>query len=105
MGRPPHPLGVSGKVRIYRTESGWRARTTYHDHDGVTREVQRHGRTKAAAERALAIAREGPLSSSRPVVAPDKFFPADSLLPGATPAQDANAAAVGNRVMYRSRPG
>ena len=56
MGRPPHPLGVSGKVRTYRTESGWRARTTHRDHDGVTREVQRHGRTKAAAERALAIA-------------------------------------------------
>lgn len=56
MGRPPHPLGVSGKVRLYRTESGWRARTTYRDHDGVTREVQRHGRTKATAERALAIA-------------------------------------------------
>src|SRR4051812_34172841 len=56
MARPPHPLGTTGNVRTYRTRSGWRARTTYRDFDGITREVQRHGRTEAAAKRALAEA-------------------------------------------------
>jgi integrase len=56
MGRPPHPVGTSGRVRSYRSGSGWRSRTTVRDHDGVTREIQRAGRTKAEAERKLAIA-------------------------------------------------
>jgi hypothetical protein len=56
MVRPPLRIGTSGRVRTYRTPSGWRARTTYRDYDGVTREVERHGRTKAAAERLLATA-------------------------------------------------
>jgi integrase len=56
MARPPLGLGTSGSVRTYRTPAGWRARTTYRDYDGVTREVQRHGPTKAKAERALAEA-------------------------------------------------
>jgi integrase len=50
------PIGTSGKVRTYRTETGWRARTTFRDYDGRTREVQQHGRTKAEAERRLAEA-------------------------------------------------
>jgi len=49
-------LGTSGVIRTYRTRVGWRARTTYRDFDGVTREVQRHGRTEAMAKRALAEA-------------------------------------------------
>lgn len=56
MGRPPLSLGTAGRVRSYRMASGWRSRTTYRDPDGVTREVQRTGRTKAASERALAEA-------------------------------------------------
>ena len=56
MVRPPLPIGTSGRVRTYRTPSGWRSRTTYRDYDGVTREVEKHGRTKAAAERLLASA-------------------------------------------------
>ena len=56
MVRPPLPIGTSGRVRTYRTPSGWRARTSYRDYDGVTREVEKHGRTKAAAERLLATA-------------------------------------------------
>ena len=40
MVRPPLPIGASGRVRTYRTQSGWRARTTYRDYDGITREVQ-----------------------------------------------------------------
>lgn len=56
MGRPPHPIGTAGRTRTYQTPTGWRARTTFRDHDGVTREVQRAGKTKAAAERALQAA-------------------------------------------------
>ena len=56
MARPPMSLGTSGVIRTYRTRVGWRARTTYRDFDGVTREVQRHGRTEAMAKRALAEA-------------------------------------------------
>src|SRR3954466_7067724 len=56
MARPPLPIGTYGTIRTYRTPAGWRARTTYRDYDGVTREVQRHGPTKAKAERALAEA-------------------------------------------------
>lgn len=56
MARPPHPIGTAGKVRTYRTASGWRARTTVRDYDGKTREVQRHGQTEASAKRYLAEA-------------------------------------------------
>jgi len=56
MVRPPLPIGTAGRIRTYRTPSGWRSRTTYRDYDGVTREVEMHGRTKAAAERRLATA-------------------------------------------------
>ena len=54
MPRHPLPLGTWG--RITRTELGpdrWRARAKYRDHDGVTRVVERTGKTGAAAERAL----------------------------------------------------
>jgi integrase len=47
------PLGTYGKIRTYRHASGWKARTLYRDWDGKTRHVQKHGRTEAAAERAL----------------------------------------------------
>ena len=40
MPRPPLPIGTSGRVRTYRTRSGWRSRTTYRNYDGITREVQ-----------------------------------------------------------------
>ncbi len=53
MVRPPLPIGTSGRVRTYRTPSGWRARTSYREYDGVTREVEKHGRTEATAERLL----------------------------------------------------
>jgi hypothetical protein len=47
---PPAALSTSP----YGT--GYRARTRYRDYDGVTRRVERHGRTKGAAERALRMA-------------------------------------------------
>lgn len=57
MGRPPHPIGTAGAIRTYKDGPGrWRARTTFRDFDGVTREVQKAGKTEAAAKRALAEA-------------------------------------------------
>ncbi|MER7078504.1 Site-specific recombinase XerD [Saccharopolyspora kobensis] len=53
MPRPPLPIGTYGKIRFYETGSGWRAVTKFRDFDGVTRPVERSGRTKAAAERIL----------------------------------------------------
>ncbi len=53
MGRPPLPIGTYGKIRTYQTVTGWRARTKYRDADGVTRPVERTGRSEAAAVRAL----------------------------------------------------
>ncbi|MFE9745995.1 tyrosine recombinase XerC [Saccharothrix saharensis] len=53
MPRPPLPLGTHGKIRTYRTSTGWRATTKFRDFDGVTRPVERWGKTKAAAVRAL----------------------------------------------------
>ena len=77
MPRPPLPIGTSGKVRTYRTESGWRSRTTYRDYDGITREVQMHGRTKALAERRLATAlRDRVYSGGGSALTPDSRFSA-----------------------------
>jgi hypothetical protein len=43
-------------LRFYRTDNGWRVRTYVRDPDGKTREVERRGRTKNAAEQALKTA-------------------------------------------------
>lgn len=53
MGRPPLALGTAGKVRYYGSGKDWRARCLYRDYDGVTREVERSGVSKSAADRAL----------------------------------------------------
>lgn len=53
MPRPPMPLGTHGKIRTYPTSTGWRATTKFRDFDGATRTVERWGKTKAAAVRAL----------------------------------------------------
>ena len=49
-------VGTAGRVRTYRTGTGWRARTLYRDYDGITRDLERAGKTRGAAERALAEA-------------------------------------------------
>jgi integrase len=41
---------------VYRTAAGWRARTRYRDYDGQIRGVQRHGKTRGAAEQSLRLA-------------------------------------------------
>ena len=56
LGRPPLSLGTHGAFRFYRTDTGYRARALVRDYDGRTRHVERHGATKAAAERALKLA-------------------------------------------------
>ncbi|RAS62943.1 hypothetical protein C8D87_10791 [Lentzea atacamensis] len=53
MGRRPLDVGTYGKIRFYSTSTGWRATTKFRDYDGITRPVERSGRTKTAAERAL----------------------------------------------------
>ncbi len=54
MARPPLPLGTWGKITRKETAPGrWRARAQYRDFDGVTRPVERYGKSGAAAERAL----------------------------------------------------
>lgn len=50
MGRPRLPIGTYGEIWTQPTESGKvRAVTNYRDFDGVTRPVERVGRSKAAA--------------------------------------------------------
>ncbi|HJQ87375.1 MAG TPA: tyrosine-type recombinase/integrase [Propionibacteriaceae bacterium] len=56
MGRPPLSVGTYGSISTSPYGTGYRARTLYRDYDGVTRRVERHGRTKGGAERALRMA-------------------------------------------------
>jgi integrase len=56
MARPPLPLGTHGRIRIYRTTTGYKACTLVRDYDGRTRQVGRHAATKSAAEIALKMA-------------------------------------------------
>lgn len=53
MARPPLPVGTWGAVHVTPAGSGFRARTRFRDLDGVTREVERTGKTKGAARNAL----------------------------------------------------
>src|SRR3954452_11872204 len=56
MGRPPMALGTAGATRIYRTNTGYRARVLVREYDGHVREVERNAASKIAAERALKLA-------------------------------------------------
>jgi integrase len=56
MGRPGLALGTAGKTRVHTTPSGHRAVAWYRDYDGRCRQVERHAKTKAAAEAALRLA-------------------------------------------------
>lgn len=50
MARPPLPLGTWGRIRVYQHgPNTWRATAKYKDFDGVTRPVERVGRTKTKA--------------------------------------------------------
>ncbi len=56
MARPPLPLGTAGTIRFSGAGKSFRARCKFRDYDGITRDVERSGTTKAAAERALKAA-------------------------------------------------
>ncbi|MEW2508421.1 site-specific integrase [Amycolatopsis sp. NPDC047767] len=57
MARPALPLGTWGEVRTYPTSrGGHRATALYKDYDGVTRPVERHGRSPAQARNNLLTA-------------------------------------------------
>src|SRR3954470_5385978 len=56
MGHPPLPLGTAGAIRIYKTDAGYRARVLVRDYDGRVRCIERHARSKVAAEGALKVA-------------------------------------------------
>ena len=46
MGRPPLPIGTMGEIRCYALGRGRvRAVANYRDYDGMTRRVERVGRT------------------------------------------------------------
>ncbi len=56
VARPPLALGTYGNITTEPYGTGYRARCRYRDFDGRTRSVERHGRTKGAAEQALRVA-------------------------------------------------
>src|SRR3954452_9400266 len=56
MGRPPVALGTAGAIRLYKTDTGYRARVLVRDYDGHVRAVERNAASKIAAERALKLA-------------------------------------------------
>jgi len=56
VGRPTLSLGTAGRVRTYRTKTGWKARAIYRDFDRVSRTVQKNGKTEGAARQRLAEA-------------------------------------------------
>src|SRR4051812_10312684 len=56
MGRPPMALGTAGAMRIYQTDTGYRARVLVRDYDGHVRAVERNAASKITAERALKLA-------------------------------------------------
>src|SRR5919199_4033052 len=56
MGRPSLHLGTAGAIRIYQTDTGYRARVLVRDYDGHVREVERNAASRIAAERALKLA-------------------------------------------------
>src|SRR3954447_4146037 len=56
MGRPLMALGTAGAIRLYKTDTGYRARVLVRDYDGHVRAVERNAASKVAAERALELA-------------------------------------------------
>lgn len=56
MARPPLVLGTWGRITRAERDGAWVAYARFRDYDGVTRQVERGGKTGAAAERALLAA-------------------------------------------------
>jgi hypothetical protein len=55
-GRPPLALGTAGAIRLYKTDTGYRARVLVRDYDGRVRALERRAASKTAVERALKLA-------------------------------------------------
>lgn len=54
MARPALPLGTPGSITVSAAGPGqWVASCRYRDHDGVTRQMRKHGATRTAARSAL----------------------------------------------------
>jgi integrase len=54
VGRPPLPVGTHGKITVYEMgPNSYRARTRYRDYDGISRPVERVGRSRTAATNKL----------------------------------------------------
>ena len=82
MGRPPLDLGSWGRVRTYPSDplidgrnSSWIAVTKFRGFDGVTRQVQRKGRSAGAAETALkgALTAQSRMGRSNELTPADRF--------------------------------
>jgi hypothetical protein len=51
MARPRLPVGTMGDIRYHQVSNGHvRAVTQFRDYDGVTRQVERRGKSAAAAQ-------------------------------------------------------
>ena len=58
MGRAPLRIGSGGAIKVTQLANGkWRARCTYRDSNGQTRDMERWGTTKAKATNLLAARR------------------------------------------------
>src|SRR5919112_5442632 len=53
MARPPLPLGQHGEISVAAKRGQWVARCRWRGFDGVTRKIERAGRTRTAARQAL----------------------------------------------------
>ena len=54
MARPPLSLGTPGDISVSEESPGtWVARCRFRDHDGVTRRLRKHARTKTLAKEKL----------------------------------------------------
>lgn len=105
MARPPMPLGSYGAITAWEDGSGWVAKTRFRDFDGVSRQVKRRGRSKAAAIRALRAAlvdRQTPVKESE--VVPDTRFGkvADLWLAEVEEAVESDRRSPGTLDIYRS---
>lgn len=105
MARPPMPLGSYGAITAWEDGSGWVAKTRFRDFDGVSRQVKRRGRSKAAAIRALRAAlvdRQTPVKESE--VVPDTRFGkvADLWLAEVEEAVESGRRSPGTLDVYRS---
>lgn len=85
MSRPSLPIGSSGKMMLTRSNDGWVAKARVRDLDGVTRLVERSGKSAETAQRKLVshlkarnvpapIAEQYALNQASPAVQPQMIL-------------------------------